>query len=79
VIGNPVEPVIKLTANPVTAETMSEHIDLDCSGLLRREYDLPASGDRLMEVAGRTINGRLTCAEVMGHHEFVLTKLYQSA
>ena len=27
-----------------TAETMSEHIDLDCSGLLRREYDLPASG-----------------------------------
>lgn len=79
VIGNPVEPVIKLTANPVTAETMSEHIDLDCSGLLRREYDLPASGDRLMEVADRTINGRLTCAEVMGHREFVLTKLYQSA
>jgi (2R)-sulfolactate sulfo-lyase subunit beta len=79
VIGNPVEPVIKLTANPVTAETMSEHIDLDCSGLLRREYDLPASGDRLMEVVDRTINGRLTCAEVMGHREFVLTKLYQSA
>jgi (2R)-sulfolactate sulfo-lyase subunit beta len=79
VIGNPVEPVIKLTANPVTAETMSEHIDLDCSGLLRREYDLEASGDRLMEVADRTINGRLTCAEALGHREFVLTKLYQSA
>jgi (2R)-sulfolactate sulfo-lyase subunit beta len=27
----------------------------------------------------RTCNGRLTCAEVMGHREFVLTKLYQSA
>jgi len=27
-----------------TAETMSEHIDLDCSGLLRREYDLPGVG-----------------------------------
>jgi (2R)-sulfolactate sulfo-lyase subunit beta len=79
VIGNPIEPVIKLTANPVTAETMAEHIDLDCSGLLRREYDLPASGDRLMEVCDRTVNGRLTCAEVMGHREFVLTKLYQSA
>ncbi|HYZ56146.1 MAG TPA: UxaA family hydrolase [Streptosporangiaceae bacterium] len=79
VIGNPVEPVIKLTANPVTAGTMAEHIDLDCSGLLRREYDLPTSGDRLMEVADRTINGRLTCAEVLGHREFVLTKLYQSA
>jgi len=79
VIGNPVEPVIKLTANPVTAATMSEHIDLDCSGLLRREYDLPASGDRLRQVADRTVNGRLTCAEVMGHREFVLTKLYRSA
>jgi altronate dehydratase len=28
VIGNPIEPVIKLTANPKTARTMSEHIDL---------------------------------------------------
>jgi (2R)-sulfolactate sulfo-lyase subunit beta len=27
----------------------------------------------------RTCNGRVTCAEVMGHREFVLTKLYQSA
>jgi (2R)-sulfolactate sulfo-lyase subunit beta len=79
VIGNPIEPVIKLTANPMTAETMSEHIDLDCSGLLRREYDLRHSGDLLTEVADRTINGRLTCAEALGHREFVLTKLYRSA
>jgi (2R)-sulfolactate sulfo-lyase subunit beta len=79
VIGNPLEPVIKLTANPVTAQTMSEHIDLDCSGLLRQDYDLRASGDRLMTVADRTINGRLTCAEVLGHREFVLTRLYPSA
>jgi len=34
VIGHPVEPVIKLTANPLTGQTMAEHIDLDCSGLL---------------------------------------------
>lgn len=79
VIGNPVEPVIKLTANPVTAQTMSEHIDLDCSGLLRREYDLAASGRNLLDVADRTVNGRLTGAEVMGHREFVLTRLYPSA
>jgi (2R)-sulfolactate sulfo-lyase subunit beta len=79
VIGNPIEPVIKLTANPVTAETMAEHIDLDCSGLLRREYDLRRSGDLLMDMADRTVNGRLTCAEALGHREFVLTKLYRSA
>lgn len=79
VIGNPIEPVIKLTANPVTVDTMSEHIDLDCSGLLRREYNLESAGDQLMEVIDRTINGRLTGAEVMGHREFVLTRLYPSA
>jgi (2R)-sulfolactate sulfo-lyase subunit beta len=79
IIGHPVEPVIKLTANPLTAQTMSEHIDLDCSGLLRREYDLAESGRNLMDIADRTVNGRLTCAEALGHREFVLTKLYQSA
>lgn len=79
VIGNPIEPVIKLSANPVTTETMSEHMDLDCSGLLRREYDLSVAGDQLMDVIDRTINGRLACAEVMGHREFVLTRLYPSA
>jgi (2R)-sulfolactate sulfo-lyase subunit beta len=79
VIGNPIEPVIKLTANPVTARTMSEHIDLDVSGILRREMTLDQAGDRLIEVMIRTCNGRLTCAEALGHREFVLTKLYQSA
>ncbi|MFC7406407.1 UxaA family hydrolase [Georgenia alba] len=79
VVGHPIEPVVKLTANPVTAETMTEHIDLDCSGLLRREYTLAAAGERLMEVCDRTINGRLTGAEVMGHREFSLTRLYPSA
>jgi (2R)-sulfolactate sulfo-lyase subunit beta len=79
VIGNPIEPVIKLTANPKTARTMSEHIDLDVSGILRREMTLDKAGDRLIDVMLRTCNGRLTCAEALGHREFVLTKLYQSA
>lgn len=79
VVGHPVEPVIKITANPVTAATMSEHIDLDVSGLLQLEYGLAAAGDRLGEVIDRTINGRLTCAEVLGHREFALTRLHPSA
>jgi (2R)-sulfolactate sulfo-lyase subunit beta len=79
IIGNPIEPVIKLTANPRTAERMSEHMDLDCSALLRRECTLDQAGDQLMEVVNRTVNGRLTCAESLGHREFVITKLYPSA
>jgi (2R)-sulfolactate sulfo-lyase subunit beta len=79
VIGNPIEPVIKLTANPKTARTMGEHIDFDCSGILRREMTLDEAGDRLIDIMIRTCNGRLTAAEALGHREFVLTKLYQSA
>ena len=79
IIGHPIEPVIKLTANPHTAETMPEHIDLDCSGLLRREYTLAESGEKLYSLVERTVNGRLTCAESLGHREFVITKLYPSA
>lgn len=79
VIGNPIEPVIKLTANPKTARTMVEHIDLDVSGILRRELTLDQAGDLLIDMVIRTCNGRLTCAEVMGHREFVFTRLYQTA
>ena len=79
VIGNPILPVIKLSANPRTVRTMSEHIDLDASGLLQRQANLDEMGDRLLDVMMRTCNGRLTSAEALGHREFVLTRLYQSA
>ncbi len=79
IIGNPIEPVIKLTANPITATTMSEHVDWDCSKILRGEMTLDQSGDGLLDMLVRTCNGRLTAQEVLGHEEFVLTKLYESA
>jgi (2R)-sulfolactate sulfo-lyase subunit beta len=79
VIGNPIEPVIKLTANPNTATTMGEHIDLDVSGILKREINLDQAGDELIKITLRTANGRHTCAESLGHREFVMTKLFRSA
>jgi len=79
VIGNPILPVIKLCANPRTVRTMSEHIDVDVSGLLRKEMSPDQAGDALLECMFRTANGRLTAAEALGHREFVLTRLYESA
>ncbi len=79
IIGHPIEPVIKITANPLTARTMAEHVDLDVSGLLTQDYNLREAGDRLMALVDRTINGRLTAAETIGHREYVITKLYRSA
>ncbi|MBU2409050.1 MAG: UxaA family hydrolase [Gammaproteobacteria bacterium] len=79
VIGNPIVPVIKLCANPRTVRLMSEHIDVDCSGLLQRELTMDAAGDLLLENMLQTVNGRLTSAEALGHREFVLTRLFESA
>lgn len=79
VVGNPIEPVIKLSGNPKTVATMKEHIDLDVSPILQGEMTLDQAGDALIEMITRTANGRLTAAEALGHREFVLTKLYRSA
>ncbi|VTU33001.1 (2R)-sulfolactate sulfo-lyase subunit beta [Variovorax sp. SRS16] len=79
VIGNPILPVIKICANPRTVRLMSEHVDVDTSGLLQREMTLDQAGDQLLECMLRTANGRLTAAEALGHREFVLTRLYESA
>ena len=79
IIGNPIVPVIKISANPRTVRTMGEHVDLDVSGILRREMTLDTAGDALIDMIVRTANGRLTAAEALGHREFVMTKLYRSA
>ncbi|EGU60909.1 D-galactarate dehydratase GarD [Vibrio nigripulchritudo ATCC 27043] len=79
VIGNPIMPVLKITGNPRTVRTMSEHIDHDVSAILRHEMTLDEAGDELIEMVIDTANGRNTCAEVLGHVEFSLTKLYRSA
>jgi (2R)-sulfolactate sulfo-lyase subunit beta len=79
VIGNPIEPVIKLSGNPKTVKCMSDHIDLDVSAILQGEITLDQAGDALIDMIVRTANGRNTAAEALGHREFVMTKLYRSA
>lgn len=79
VIGNPIVPVIKITANPRTVRTMSEHVDVDVSGILRRDMTIDQAGDELIEMICRTAHGRNTAAEALGHREFSMTKYYRSA
>jgi len=79
IIGHPIIPVMKICANPLTVETMAEHIDVDISNMLRLEMTLDGAADEILDMAISTINGRLTSAEALRHNEFVLTKLYRSA
>ena len=79
IIGNPIVPVVKITANPRTTRTMSEHVDVDVTGIMTRELTMNQAGDSLIDMVIRTANGRFTAAEALGHREFVMTKLYRSA
>ena len=79
VIGNPILPVIKITANPRTQRTMSEHIDLDVTALLQKRMNMAEAGEALLDCVVRTAGGELTAAELLGHREFSLTRLYESA
>src|SRR5258708_4285424 len=74
IVGNPVEPVLKISANPITVSTMSEHIDLDVSGLLQLEYSLTEAGDLLEAIIDRTVRGRVCCAEWRGPRGFAVTR-----
>ncbi len=79
IIGNAIIPVLKTTANPKTANIMSDHIDVDISGMLTRELSLKSAGEKLLDMMTRIAGGRMSCSEALGHKEFVLTKLYRSA
>jgi (2R)-sulfolactate sulfo-lyase subunit beta len=79
IIGNPIVPVLKLTANPKTVATMSEHIDLDVSPLITADMTLDQAADATEDIVAATASGRWCAAEILGHKEFVLTRLHRTA
>jgi (2R)-sulfolactate sulfo-lyase subunit beta len=79
IIGNAIIPVVKLTANPNTASTMCEHIDLDVSRVITNGVSLDQAADATEDITVRTASGRRTAAEALGHREFVLTRLHRTA
>ncbi|MEM2444659.1 MAG: UxaA family hydrolase [Sulfolobales archaeon] len=79
IVGNPISPVIKVTANPKTAKNMEEHIDVDISDLLLLKINLKEAGERIFNHALRVMNGRLTANEVIMHEEFSPLKLHITA
>ena len=47
--GNPIAPVVKITGNPRTAETMADNIDVDVSGVVFAGEPLDAAADRVFD------------------------------
>ena len=70
--GNPIAPVIKLTANARTARQMADNIDMDVSGIMDETETLDAAADRLFAEVFAVASGRQTKAETLGHREFAM-------
>jgi altronate dehydratase large subunit len=70
--GNPIAPVIKITANGRTAASMADNIDLDVSGVLEHRETLDAAAARLFDDVLDVCSGRLTASERLGFREFAI-------
>ena len=70
--GNPIAPVIKITGNARTAQSMADNIDVDVSGIMMEVESLDAAADRLLEELIGVCSGRPTAAERLGHREFAI-------
>jgi len=70
--GNPIAPVIKVTGNARTAQTMADNIDVDVSGILTAGEPFDAAGRRLFSEVLEVASGRPTAAERLGHREFAI-------
>jgi len=71
-LGNPLAPVIKITANPRTAERMAEHIDFSAASALAGQATLEELAEALFALLLRVADGAETCAERLGHRELAI-------
>ncbi|MAG37202.1 MAG: hypothetical protein CL878_13290 [Dehalococcoidia bacterium] len=74
-VGNALGPVIKVTANPRTAERMSDNMDFSAAGMIAGAASKEALGQELFELTLRVASGELTRAEIIGHTEFALYRI----
>jgi len=70
--GNPIAPVIKITGNARTAETMGDNIDVNVSGVISDAESLDGAAARLFDELTGVVSGRPTAAERLGHREFAI-------
>src|SRR5437879_1504341 len=70
--GNPIAPVIKITGNARTAETMADNLDLDVSGVITSAEPIDAAATRLFDAIVDVCSGTPTACERLGHREFAI-------
>jgi len=70
-IGFPTIPVIKIATNSATFRQMSDNMDANAGSIADGEKTVPEVGRRIFDLLLEVASGRRTCAERLGHQEFV--------
>lgn len=73
--GNPVAPVVKLTANPITYGKMSDNIDVDASTLLENPEKMDEVADALLAEIRDFASGKATKSETLGFIEMAIARV----
>ncbi len=73
--GNPIVPVIKLTANRYTFDNMRDNIDFDASLVMDGSKTVTQMGAELLEELRLVANGKKTKAEVYGFNDIAISRL----
>jgi len=70
-IGFPSIPVIKIATNSTTFRRMRDNMDIGAGVIAEGEKSIEAVGREIFETVLRVASGEKTCAERLGHKEFV--------
>jgi altronate dehydratase large subunit len=70
--GHAISPVLKVTGNPVTFQNLKDNIDINAGTILDGSDSLNSVGKRIFDTVVEVASGRLTKAEALGYHEFIV-------
>jgi altronate dehydratase large subunit len=73
--GNPIAPVLKITANAKTYEWMHDFIDFDTSASLENKKTVEQLGEELLQMIVRVACGERVKAEIFGIMEIAMPRL----
>ncbi|NIO03923.1 MAG: altronate dehydratase [Proteobacteria bacterium] len=74
-VGCPIAPVIKITGNDKTAQSMRSHIDINTGAILKGRDTIKGVGEKILRLLLAVANGKPTKAERLGHCEFAITRI----
>jgi altronate dehydratase large subunit len=77
--GSAIMPTIKVATNTEMATALSDLIDMNSGTIADGTQTLEENGMQIYDLIIKIANGQLTKAEIGGHHEFNLSRLYGSS